>query len=70
MKAGLNIKAPYVTPIWHPWSLNRFDPENESFTSYFEKNGLPSAQLMAIEEDKDGNLWISSINGLSKIEKR
>ena len=27
MKAGLNIKAPYVTPIWHPWSLNRFDPE-------------------------------------------
>ncbi len=27
MEVGLNIKAPYVTPIWHPWSLNRFDPE-------------------------------------------
>lgn len=27
MEIGLRINAPYVTPIWHPWSLNRFDPE-------------------------------------------
>jgi len=49
--------------------LNRFDPVTNSFVSYFEKDGLPSAQLMAIEEDHAGNLWISSINGLSKLEK-
>jgi ligand-binding sensor domain-containing protein/serine phosphatase RsbU (regulator of sigma subunit) len=50
--------------------LNRFDPIKESFTSYFEKDGLPSAQLMSIEEDQSGNLWIGSINGISKLEKR
>jgi peptidoglycan/xylan/chitin deacetylase (PgdA/CDA1 family) len=26
MQAGLGMNAPYVTPIWHPWSLDKFDP--------------------------------------------
>ncbi len=50
--------------------LNRFDPATDSFKSYFEKDGLPSAQLMSIEEDMAGHLWIGSINGISKLEKR
>ena len=49
--------------------LNRFDPATEIFTAYFEKDGLPSAQLMSIEEDEEGNLWLGSINGLSRMEK-
>jgi serine phosphatase RsbU (regulator of sigma subunit) len=49
--------------------LNRFDPENKKFNAYFEKDGLPSAQLMSLEEDEDGNLWIGSINGICRMEK-
>lgn len=24
---AIELGLPYVSPIWHPWSLNRFDPE-------------------------------------------
>lgn len=36
------------------------------FKSYTVKNGLPSDVLLSIQEDKKGNLWISTENGLSK----
>jgi len=49
--------------------LNRFDPRTEEFTAYYENDGLPSAQLMSIEEDHDGNLWIGSINGMCRLER-
>lgn len=37
------------------------------FKSYMRKDGLPSDILLAVEEDDDGNLWMSTENGLSKF---
>lgn len=37
------------------------------FKSYTTKNGLPSDILLSVEEDDDGDLWMSTENGLSKF---
>lgn len=47
--------------------LNRFDKAGNSFSYYTVNNGLPSNIIMGIVEDKKGNLWISTTNGLSKF---
>jgi len=47
--------------------LNCFDILNESFTWYTMKDGLPSNHIAAILSDDNGNLWISTNNGISKI---
>ena len=39
--------------------------EEEGFLNYSEKNGLPSNVVHAIEEDKNGILWLSTNMGLS-----
>lgn len=54
--------------------LVSMDDQGEAvFQSFTRKNGLPTDILLAVEEDDDGNLWISTENGLSKFtpeEKR
>jgi signal transduction histidine kinase/AraC-like DNA-binding protein/streptogramin lyase len=47
--------------------LNLMDQKNGSFRVFKEKDGLSSASVFRIEEDNDGNLWISSRNGISKL---
>ena len=51
--------------------LNRLvslDGEGKAmFRSYTRKDGLPTDILLAIEEDDEGNLWLSTENGLSKF---
>ena len=47
--------------------LNLYDRDNESFQIFRQKDGLSSDDIMAIEEDGDGNLWISTDNGLTKM---
>jgi len=46
--------------------LNLFDPFKGTFKVYKEKDGLPSNYICGILEDNNGNLWISTIKGLSK----
>jgi ligand-binding sensor domain-containing protein/serine phosphatase RsbU (regulator of sigma subunit) len=48
--------------------LNRFDPNTNQFINLGESEGLPSSNLSAIEVDDAGNLWISGIKGISKVE--
>ncbi len=50
--------------------LNRFDPETERFTSFTEKDGLPSNVVYGVLEDEAGNLWMSTNKGLSKLSIR
>ncbi len=47
--------------------LNRLDRTSGTFTRYTEQNGLPSNILVGILEDTQGNLWLSTSNGLSKF---
>jgi len=48
--------------------LNRLEPTNNIFTVLRERDGLPTANLSAIEVDNDGDLWVSGLKGISKIE--
>jgi ligand-binding sensor domain-containing protein len=49
--------------------LNRFDPVNGIFKTYNEHDGLPSSVVYAVLDDHEGNLWISTNQGLSKFSK-
>jgi PAS domain S-box-containing protein len=47
--------------------LNRFDPESETFSHYWESDGLPSNMIFCVMEDANGNLWLSTDNGISQL---
>ena len=50
--------------------LNRFDPVAQTFTAYYERDGLPGNLITGIHEDERGNLWLSTRNGLSRFDPR
>ena len=43
------------------------DRQNGNTTAYTEKDGLPSNVIKDIQEGNDGNLWIATLNGLSRF---
>jgi streptogramin lyase/signal transduction histidine kinase len=47
--------------------LNKFDPNEETFSVYKEKDGLANDAVYGILEDEDGNLWMSTNKGISKF---
>ena len=48
--------------------LNKFNPENNSFSHYTEKDGLSNNVIYSILSDKKGNLWMSTNKGISKFD--
>jgi len=48
--------------------LNRFNPLDETFLTIWDRDGLPSSNLAAIEVDNQGHLWVSGLKGISKLE--
>lgn len=44
-----------------------FHRKDGQFTQYTTNDGLPSNMLLRFLEDKSGNLWISTFNGLTKF---
>ena len=50
--------------------LNKFDIKSNKFHHLFIEDGLPSNYITAIEKSKDGNLWVSSKNGISLINSQ
>jgi len=44
------------------------DPELNIIKTITEKDGLPSSTICSIESDDRGNLWVSTYNGLAKID--
>ena len=45
--------------------INRYDYQTDSFKRYTTELGLADNRACAIAEDKHGNFWISTLNGLS-----
>ncbi len=48
--------------------LLHFNKHDGTFKRYTEKDGLPSNTLLNALADEQGNLWISTYNGLSKFD--
>jgi signal transduction histidine kinase/ligand-binding sensor domain-containing protein/DNA-binding response OmpR family regulator len=49
------------------YGLNHFNPDDNTFTRYTVKDGLPSNSISGIMEDDHGILWIGTGNGISKF---
>jgi Predicted periplasmic ligand-binding sensor domain len=47
--------------------LDLMDTRNNTFRAFYESDGLPSACVLRILEDKNHDLWISTKNGISKL---
>jgi len=48
--------------------LNVYNPANNTTKSFFEKDGLVNNSIRSIKEDDLGNMWISTSNGISRID--
>lgn len=47
--------------------LHLYQPESKTFTLYSDQPGLADEAIQGITEDENGNLWVSSPNGLYKF---
>ena len=47
--------------------LNKFDKKSGTFKYYTEKDGLANNMVYCMLEDNDGNLWLTTNNGISKF---
>ncbi|KOS07521.1 histidine kinase [Flavobacterium akiainvivens] len=50
--------------------LLQFDTQTGKYKRYTTVDGLPGNAVLRILEDKKGNLWISTYNGLSRFDKK
>ena len=50
--------------------INRFDPETGRFHTWDERDGLANNVVYAIMEDRRGQLWISTNQGISHFDPR
>ncbi|MDD3107599.1 MAG: response regulator [Alistipes sp.] len=50
--------------------LLRYDPINRKFTQYLQNQGLPSNDVLAILEDQNGMLWMSTSNGIARFDPK
>ncbi len=57
--------------IWvctHAGGINKFDLASNKFLRYDINKGLPNDVVFGIQEDNNGFLWISTLNGLAKFD--
>jgi ligand-binding sensor domain-containing protein/serine phosphatase RsbU (regulator of sigma subunit) len=61
-------KNGYVWVATYGGGLNRFDPKTEKFLRLTQENsGLPNNGVYGSLPDENGNLWISTNNGIAKF---
>jgi signal transduction histidine kinase/ligand-binding sensor domain-containing protein/DNA-binding response OmpR family regulator len=48
--------------------LNRFNRQDQSFTSYTRKSGLLSDYIYGFVRDKSGNFWLNTRNGIVRFD--
>ena len=70
---GEPVNWPYEDSKGRLWfatrsGLHRWDAQTNGFTSFTEKQGLPSNNVRGIQEDQHGNYWVSSTNGISRFD--
>jgi ligand-binding sensor domain-containing protein/signal transduction histidine kinase len=66
----MDIQQDKTGRLWFSTSagLNLFNPEKDGFQSFYQSDGFPNDCMNGILEDDHGNLWISSLNGICKLE--
>ncbi len=47
--------------------LKKLNPRDKSVKTYTLEDGLPSNSVLAVEEDQQGNLWLSTHQGLTRF---
>ncbi|WP_026729943.1 hybrid sensor histidine kinase/response regulator transcription factor [Flavobacterium denitrificans] len=47
-----------------------FDRKSNTFKRYTTDDGLPSNTILRLLEDKEGNLWMSTYNGICRFDKK
>lgn len=52
------------------YGLNRFNKADQTFTKFFETDGLPSNVIKGIVEDDEGVFWVSTNNGVCKFDPK
>ncbi len=73
-KTGYTVRAIHEDKRGRFWvgtqdgGLLLFNRQTGSFRRYTDDDGLPSNTILRIVEDADGELWISSFNGLSRFD--
>ncbi len=70
---GVNtVYVDHAGTIWAGTNsgLSRFDPSNQKFTIFYERDGLASGVVKGILEDRAGDLWLSTSDGLSRFNPR
>lgn len=50
--------------------ISRYDSDSDSFTTFGKEEGLPDDVAYNILEDKNGNLWFGTNNGLVKFDPK
>nr|WP_299074475.1 two-component regulator propeller domain-containing protein [uncultured Allomuricauda sp.] len=48
--------------------LNVYDQSNGTFEAYGKKHGLRSTTISSLQQDKKGNIWVSTQNGLARFD--
>ncbi|RAJ93071.1 signal transduction histidine kinase [Larkinella arboricola] len=59
--------------IWigtHLGGLNRFDEKTGQFTAITHQDGIPGSTIVGITGDDSGNLWLSTHDGLCRVNPR
>lgn len=47
-----------------------FDRKKNTFKRFITDDGIPSNTILRLLEDKEGNLWMSTYNGISRFDKK
>ncbi|HEX8023515.1 hybrid sensor histidine kinase/response regulator transcription factor [Mucilaginibacter sp.] len=76
-----SLKASYINcimedkagTVWigsYHGGLSRYDAKTNKFKTYTSAQGLPTDNVLKIEQANDGALWISTDNGLARFDQK